>query len=214
MNAQAKTIFLFFAMIKEADAILHQSIFKFTKVTEANYKAIYNNTCINLILTGIGKKNIDTLIRQNLFPLGEVNPIDTLLIKAGTCAVINPEIELSKIIIPLLVCYQNKEIKLNLTETVKPFNHIIEKSFFSSRLITLDHPLISTEKSKTLLNQGYSFVDMETFFILNQFPNLPLIPLLVGTDRGNKSAKINFLKKLSAASQLLKEKLTELIKNY
>ena len=69
--------------------------------------------------------------------------------------------------------------------------------------LTLTKPLFNSRLANDYFEKGFIAVDMESFFIKDKYPDSPFIPLLAGTDRGDKKSIIDFFKNLSFASSKL-----------
>ena len=135
-----------------------------------------------------------------------------MIIKAGTCAVLDDNIPLLKPIIPQFVGFDKKIINLDLSYADKKIHNKIRPIFINKGLITVTKPLLNQKKGEEYLNYNFALCDMETFYLIEKYKNIPFIPLLVGTDRGNKKSIITFIKNLSKASEILKDQIIKIIK--
>ncbi len=190
-------IIIFFSFMKEAKPLLFQSSVKFKKKSIIEYNSNFKNMQIVVYITGIGKKSINTIANLNIRD-------SFLFIKAGTCAVIDDNLDLLKPVIPRFVDYFDKRIMIDLDEKN---SMLLSKYQILNGLVTIDHFLNNYNESKELYERNYSVVDMETFYILEKYKGC--IPILIGTDRGDVSFKIDFLNNITEASKLLKNILVE-----
>ena len=190
-------IYIFFSSLKEANSLLFQSKFKFIK--KDNYYSYKEK--IELYISGIGKNNTLNFIKN----LNLEN--NSIIFKVGTCGILN-NIEILKPFIPSFVFHQDKKIYIN-KDILK---NIEDKILVHNKgLLTVLNPISSLEEKQIILEQGFSLVDMETFFIMDNFNNIPTIPILVGTDRGDCNSKIDFIKNINQASVILKDCIEKII---
>ncbi len=206
MIKDIKEIVLIFACYKEANSLLYQSGITFKKIKPDYYIGDYKNLEIKIYICGIGYEYAASFL--NHFELKD----HALIIKVGTCAVIDPSIQLLSPFIPKIVSHEKES--LNITE-FKMFNSIgkiIESEILDKKLLTIRLPLINREKAEELFGMGYSFVDMETFYIIDKLKNNMIFPLLIGTDKGDSNAKRDFLNNITKASERLKDSLILILK--
>jgi len=182
-------IVVFFSSLKEANSLLFQSKLKFDK--ESNLKYVSKNSASNIdvYITGVGYK--DTL---DFFKNFETQN-DTIYFKIGVCGVIDPNEDILKVFTPSSVSYDNEEIEIEKIE-------VLEKIYLQKKLLTLREPLFDEQLSANYRSIGYSFVDMETFFVCKK---TGAYPILAATDRCNDEGKKFFFKNLHKASSLLKD---------
>ena len=199
-----KEILIIFAHIKEANAFLFQSGFTFIKKENNCFFFSNKNFQINILITGIGQKKTKKIINYYNF-----NNLE-LIIKAGTCAVINKENSIKTPLIPKYVGYRDLILPVLFENLEDKFKAKIKKYIIDKGLITLDKPLSNKRKVIYYLKNNFDLVDMETFFIMEKFPKIPVIPILVGTDRGDMHAIIDFLKEINNASIILKNVLIDI----
>lgn len=201
----AKKISLFFASLKEANALLFQSPLKFQKKHRNHYFLDSHNYHLDLYVTGIGKK-------MNLsFPKNLVHD-SYLILKVGTCAVIDKNLPLGVPIIPLFAgnMTHNMDVSLKRIDDERIVRFLTTLQI-DTGLLTLDHPLINDENNEHYRENNYTLVDMECFRLMQAFEGATIIPLLVGTDTGNKNAKKDFFKNLNTASHMLKTAVVDLL---
>jgi hypothetical protein len=192
---------LFFSSTKEANALIYQSKIKFEKDDFIYHGKTTNDENIQIIITGIGGKN-------TLNKLEKVNfDKENIFIKFGTCAVPDYNLEILKPFIPQNIFYSEKKYLLNFEKIKIMIKNLLSKEIqlINKNLLTVDKPLINISESKNILSNGYSFVDMETFFIADKFKNELFLPVIVGTDRGDEFSKIDFFKNLPIASSIFKD---------
>jgi len=198
-------IYIFFSLKREANSLLSQSEIKFKRISNNQFQSSCKDFKINLIITGIWKKCIQAIDNLNLN-----DPL--LIIKAGTCAVLDDRIKLGKIFIPFFVSYKDQKIEIPFSGIPDRIKNELEKLKINAGLLTQDEPLFNSAYANKLFKNGFCAIDMETFFIKQKFPGIPFIPLLVGTDRGDKKAIIDFFKNLANASKMLKEEIAKIVK--
>ena len=200
-----KTIIILFALIKEANSLLNQSILKFKLLAKNEFFCEYNSYNIIVLITGIGKKSKKShkIINSNN---------NCLIIKAGTCAILDNNISLLTPIVPQFVGYDQKKINLEFSRFNLNIQKKIKPMIINKGLLTIKKPLLNKKKAKTYYKNNFAACDMETFYLLEKYKETPFIPLLVGTDRGNNTSIISFFKNLSKASEILKDQIIKIIK--
>lgn len=200
-----KNIIILFALKKEANSLLNQSILKFKSYSKNEFFCEYNNYNITVLITGIGNKskNDPRIINLNN---------NNLLIKAGTCAILDDNIPILTPIIPQFVGFDKKIIKLELSFPDSKVQNRVKLLVINKGLITVKKPLLNKKKGQEYLNKNFAACDMETFYLIEKYKNIPFIPLLVGTDRGDKKSIISFIKSLSKASEILRDEIIKIIK--
>ena len=196
-----KKIIIIFSSGKEANSFIYQSDLKFEKINRNEYQ--HNN--IIVCITGIGKKAVE---RINLNRFKDI----AFVIKTGACAVLDKNVPLCKTFVPLIVRYKTNDFKVDFSKLPEKVHKLISVLTTNKTLLTQDEALFDEKKASDLFGSGISFVDMETYFIIETFRNVPVIPLVVGTDRGGRNAKKDFLKMLPVASSVLKDELVKLTK--
>jgi len=206
MIKDIKEIVLIFASYKEVNSLLYQSSIIFKKIKPDYYIGNYKNLQIKVYICGIGYDYVNSFL--NNFEVVE----DALIIKVGTCAVIDPSIDILLDFVPKIVSFKTKSINITNLEKFDLINEIIKEKIIDKKLFTIKFPLINKEKSEEFLNIGYSFVDMETFYFIEKFKNSTIFPLIIGTDRGDGNAKRDFLNNISKASNKLKDSLMLMFK--
>jgi hypothetical protein len=122
-------------------------------------------------------------------------------------------LEILKPFIPQNISYTDKKYLLNFEKIQIMIKNLKSKKIqiINKNLLTVDKPLINISESKNILSNGYSFVDMETYFIADKFKNELFMPIIVGTDRGDEFSKIDFFKNLPIASSTFKDLFDEFI---
>jgi len=195
-------IAIIFAYIKEANPFIFQSKFKFKKESSSLFSYIDANNSIDVFISGIGQKTFSFI---NKTDLSEYD----LIIKAGTCAVIDPALSVLTTYIPNFIGNETDKISIN-TKRVDFLNKI-DNLLLDKGLLTLDKPLFNEELHNDYLTKGFSFVDMESFYIIKKYPD-KTFSLIAGTDTGSSSGKKDFFSNLNKASDILKNSLTNLIK--
>jgi hypothetical protein len=184
-------IVLIFASKKEAGSLLYQSAFKFIKTD--NYfisRETGNNICV--FICGIGQKKVNIFLENTVFPE------TSFFYKPGTCAVLNENISTLKPIIPGLLCFEKNQITVDEKNIPPKLRVFYDKNL---RLKTSITPVLNSEKT-------YDLADMETYFLAEK---IKVIPLLVGTDRGNFEAEKDFIENLNKASIILKDTILLLV---
>jgi len=197
-------VLILFALIKEADSFLNHSGLKFIKKAK-NHFILENNDYVDVIITGMGKKNIVKINYEDEKDL-------MLVIKAGTCGVLDDSIGLKKILIPKIIRYNDRECKQDFMKLPMKLKKIIDPFIINKKILTVDKPLMSKKKSDELYKEGISLVEMELFFITEKLNNTTILPVLIGTDKGDKYAIVDFIKNLQNASNLLSDFLVKLIR--
>lgn len=187
-------IVIFFSSLKEANALLNQSVLKFIK-EDSFYTSNYKDKKIVVYISGIGRVKTTDFLDNTLIPA------NCRSYKFGTCGITDPEIPLLKIVIPQYVSFENHEIKTQFEERLRDF-------YIESRLLTSETPIFDEEMAKNLCRKGYGLVDMESFFIMNRYKTIPVI---TGTDRCCKESKDIFFANLNKASFVLKNFLEKVI---
>lgn len=200
-----KNIIILFALKKEANSLLYQSGLKFEKLSGNEFFCKYNDYKISIYIIGIGKKAKKTYDRININK-------DCLIIKAGTCAILDNNIPLLTPIIPKYIGNIYQKINLDFLLLDEKLHSKIKSIIIDKGLITLDKPLINKKKADEFYNNNYAACDMEVFYLIEKYKGLPFIPILVGTDRGNKNSIILFLKNISKASEIIKDQIIRIIK--
>jgi nucleoside phosphorylase len=203
----SKKIILIFAYHKEANSVLYQANINFNKTASDRYIASYRGKEVVLIISGIGKKA--KKVNADMFD-DYVSNID-LIIKAGTCAVIDHDSELLNPLIPSRLSYKNEFCSIDFSKINKNLSKIINKYKSDKILVTVDNILSSGEKADLLYDSGCSFADMETYFLYDNLKNYPFLPILIGTDRGDFKAKSDFFKTIKKAGELLKNVILEVL---
>lgn len=199
MRKKISEINLIFTSYKEANSFIYQSSFDFTKIKPDYYLSEYKSLPLRLYVSGIGEEY------SNKF-LARFEPVlDSLIIKVGTSAIVDQEIDILTPFIPQKICFEDKIIDLKDTYDFKTIENIISERIVNKKLLTTKLPLINSIKALEFLNNGYSFVDMETFYFVEKLKENLIIPVLVGTDRGDVNAKRDFLNNISKASLILKD---------
>ncbi len=199
-----KNIIILFALKKEANSLLNQSGLNFKKISKNEFFSEFNNYNITVKITGVGGQSLkktDIINTKN----------NTLIIKAGTCAILNDKIPLLSPIIPKFVGYNEKKIDVDLSLIDTKIKTKINLMVIDKGLITLEKPLLNKKKAKEYFNNNFTAADMETFYLIEKYKNTPFIPLLVGTDRGDKKSIIEFFKNLSKASNIIKDEIIKII---
>lgn len=196
-----KDVILIFASYKEMNSLLYQSSLVFKKLKPDYYISTYKNLTVKVYISGIGYEYCQQFLNY-LKPSQ-----NSLIIKLGTVAIIDPAIDLLSSFIPQIICFEDKSIDITKIEKFSIISDIVKDKIVNKKLLTTKFSLINREKAEELLNIGYSFVDMETFYIIDSFKKYPLFPLLIGTDRGDSNAKRDFLNNISIASQKLRESM-------
>jgi hypothetical protein len=196
-------VLILFAHKTEANAFLFHSGINFIKKDRRIYQASYGQIKLHVSITGIGKNAVGAFLKNiclDSFPI---------IIKAGACGVIDPEMPVLKPLVPSFVSYCEKRIQLKAFSNKK-----IEEQFrIDKGLMTLDKPLSDSLKASQLLKQEIGCVDMETFFILeNVCAHQQFIPFLIGSDRAGKTACFEFIRQIKTVSKLLGNGLIELFK--
>lgn len=184
---------IFFSSIKEADKLLFQSQIKFKKVSLDQYIGKTENFSISVYIAGIGN-NFRSYI--NNIKISK----DTLIIKVGTGAVIDNNLELLKAYIPSIIRYKNKIIKLSFLKLSKELYKKIKNLIINKKLLTVENPLVDNNESHSLFLKGNSIIDMETYHLVDKFKNHCVLPIIVGTDRGGENSKKAFFNNLRKAS--------------
>jgi len=193
-------------MKSEIGALLFHSKYKFKKENSC-YICIINDTRIRVFITGIGRDSTLKFAEKNCFNNA------SLIIKAGTCAVLGNETELLRSLIPSFVSHNDETLKLDLGNLPCYIKSKINCLTIAKGLITVDKPLTDPKKGKEYLNKNISLVDMETFHLLKKYQDFPFVPLLIGTDWADKFTLMDFLKNLKKASEILKDALLDIIDN-
>ena len=127
------------------------------------------------------------------------------IIKAGTCAVLDNDIKLKKIIIPKFIKYSENDRELNLSNLPLNILNLFEPYIMNEKLLTVDKPLFSKKKSEKLYREDITFIDMETFHVAEKFNKEIVIPVLVGTDRGDGSTMKDFFLNIREVSDILRD---------
>lgn len=201
----AKNILILFASLKEANALLFQSNIHFEKLSAEEY--IYKNkNNVKVIITGIGNnsnKNISRIILAN----------NTLIIKAGTCAVLDPNEDILIPVIPKYVSNEEETIETYSDNLPNKVLKVIKKYLSHKKLLSLNRALENPNDAKKYFKAGYAFIDMETYHMKKYFNNNIFIPILIGTDRGFANVKNDFLNNLNNASLKLKNIIEKIIRS-
>ncbi|MCG8568663.1 MAG: hypothetical protein MJB14_00850, partial [Spirochaetes bacterium] len=107
---------------------------------------------------------------------------------------------------PAFVLGGNKKIKLSAIPDE------INKNGMNGLLSVLK-PLTNKKYHQHYREQNIAFIDMESFWIMDYFPDLPnKRVLLVPTDKGDGLALKDFLKNISQAALVIKDALVKLLK--
>lgn len=168
---------------------MFQSKLKFDKENDLKYVSKNGLNKIELYITGVGYKS--TL---DFFKDFETQK-DTIYFKIGVCGVIDPNEDVLKVFTPSSVSFDKEEIEIKRIEA-------LEKIYLQKKLLTLREPLFDEKLSAEYSRVGYSFIDMETFFVCKK---TGAYPILTATDRCNEESKKFFFKNLRKASSLLKD---------
>lgn len=153
---------------------------------------------IRLFISGIGKDDTVRFFEEfdkNRDKYFTNNNRDRLYFKFGTCGILDRKYEKLKIVIPRYVCCNNL---CKVTDEVLS----LKKFYVDDKLLTVDKILEDVDKAAGYNNLGYSFVDMESFYLLEKFN---VVPVLVGTDYCDSVSKKDFLTNLSLSSTVLKD---------
>ncbi len=195
-----KNILILFALKKEANSLLNHSGLKFEGLTKNKFFCKSNNYNITLCITGIGKKAKKTFEYIDLKDA-------CLIIKAGSCAILDENISLLTPIIPKFIGYNDQKY----TVDISLLNEKIKSIIIDKGLITLDKPLLNKKKADEYYKNNYAACDMETFYLIEKYNGTPFIPILVGTDRGDKKSILDFLKNITKASGIIKDQIIKII---
>ena len=201
-----KNIIILFALKKEANSLLNQSGLKFKKLSTNEFFCTFNNYNITVNITGIGGQSLKKTDNINI-------KNNALIIKAGTCAILDNKIPLLTPIIPKFVGHNEEKIDVDLSLLDIKIKTKIKPMVIDKGLITLEKPLLNKIKAKEYFNNNFIAADMETFYLISKYKKTPFIPLLVGTDRGDKKSVIEFIINLSKASHILKDEIIKIINN-
>jgi hypothetical protein len=185
-----KLFIIFFSSKKEADFLLFHSKIKFKK--NGNQYIFDNSAKIIVIITGIGRKKT----QESMNNIEIENPY--MIIKFGTCAVIDGEFDLLQPFIPDFIGSDEGEIKIafnKLTEDLKKNIKLCSKGLYTSLF-----PYKKNDKIENLLKKNYGFIDMESFYHVRKFRNI--LPIMIGSDRGDIK---DFITNLKSASEKFKE---------
>lgn len=191
---------ILFALKVEANSLLHHSSLRFEMVTKRRFEAEYNNTKINIIISGVGRE-------QTINTLTQLCPgVDSLIIKAGSCALLSNELQLFQGYLPPFVTDGKGLIALSPQVnggTVSP----------NSGVFTVEKPLTDAALHAPLLEQGAAFVEMELYYIMEHFREHPRkMALLVGSDRGDGAAFADFKANIKRVSDVLRDELMQILK--
>jgi len=157
-----------------------------------------------LLISGIGKKSLKSITKINLHNY-------YLVIKAGTCAVIDKAINLLSPIIPDTILYCGEIIKMDYTRIPQRLHLIIKDKIKSIKIMTVDKPLKDEKTCSIYFEKQISLVEMEMYHIAKYFKDIIFIPLVVGTDFANKFALKDFFYNINEASEILKDELIRII---
>ncbi|HOJ64763.1 MAG TPA: hypothetical protein PLE45_10120 [Spirochaetota bacterium] len=199
-------VFLIFSSYKEANSFIYQSGIDLEKIRPDYFTGKYKDLNIKLYISGIGEEYTEIFL--NKFNLEE----ESIIVKAGTAAIIDPDMDILNSFVPQIVCFEDKMIDLKATKNFTFLQDLINDKIINKRLLTTKLPLINKEKAMEFFDRGYSFIDMETFYFIDRLKENFILPLLVGTDRGDCNAKKDFLKNISKASEILKDSIMLLLK--
>jgi len=201
-----KEIIILFAIKNEADSLLNHSEIKFKK-EKGFHSGVHNGYLIKVYIIGIGKSNVVKWL--NAFKIIEN---ECLLIKAGTCAVLNDDIELLQAIVPSYLGYNDSKIDIDFDKIPDAMVKKIKKYIHKDGLVTVDTPLTDRAEADKLLKKNYHFADMETYFVPEKLTGYPFLAVAVGSDRGDKNSTSEFYANLPKVSECLKNTLIEIIK--
>ncbi|MBN2545768.1 MAG: hypothetical protein JXB50_08230 [Spirochaetes bacterium] len=200
----AGEIVILCAIKKEAGELLFHSKYKFKKEKNCYvYKS--DNLSVKVYITGIGRKKVLDFAKNNNF-----DNVD-LIIKAGTCAVLGNDTELLKPVIPSFAVYNEDTLKLNFENLPDKIKNKINDYAIYRGLATVDKPLTDKKTGEEFLKENIRLIDMETFHLLNNYKNIPFLPLLIGTDRADKYTLLDFLRNLNKASKILREEIADIL---
>lgn len=202
-----KYINIFFALPNEANCFLYRSKIKFTKISSNVYNTGYKDLSIKVFITGVGEKAV-----ENFFSNSNFDSENSIFIKAGTCAVIDDDLDILKSYVPILISDGAEVITIDkkAENFIKEFKKV---TIVEKKVISLEKALKNKDLRQDYANQNGAFVDMESFFIAQRLDCAIFIPLLVGTDYGYGEVDNDFLSNLNDASKLLSQSLIEIIEN-
>ncbi|MBP7551853.1 MAG: hypothetical protein KA885_00365 [Spirochaetes bacterium] len=202
-----KDIIIFFALPNEANSFLNHSKIKFSKISNIAYNSPYKDISIKVFITGVGKKAVEEFFSSSSFDSNS-----SIFIKAGTCAVIDDNLDILKRYVPLLISDGSEVITIDK----KAENFIKERkniALVGKKLISLEKALNSKDLRQRYANINGAFVDMECYYVAQNLNGAIFIPLLVGTDYGYGDVDNDFMSNLNNASKLLSESLIDVIEN-
>lgn len=190
---------ILFALKAEANSLINHSPLRFSKVNKRRFEAIYKEKKITLIISGVGREQTERTL-TSLSPTSE-----SLIIKAGSCALLPPELELFTPYLPSFVTDGSRQIELSPPE-MGGFAATPQGAF------TVTKPLTDSNLHPVILAKEAAFVEMELFYIMNHFrDHHHKLALLCGTDRGDGSAFKDFFTNIKRVSESLKDALLKLI---
>ncbi len=144
---------IFFAHKKEANALLFQSPLKFKQNSINIYSTQLEDKIISVIICGIGKKRLYACLKNIKLHREDI------IIKAGTCALVDSSLKIKHAYYPSFVSDGEKKINL---DKIDDFT-LIDKG-----LLTVDG--VFTAGSRTIIPvDNVAFIDMEAFYLMDYF---------------------------------------------
>lgn len=202
-----KYINIFFALPKEANCFLYRSKIKFTKISSNVFDTEYKDLSIKVFITGVGKKAVEKYFSNSSFDTD-----NSIFIKAGTCAVIDEDLDILKSYVPTLIS-DGVEV-ITIDKRAENFIKELKKvTIVEKKVISLEKALKNKDLRQDYANQNGAFVDMESFYVAQRLDGAIFIPLIVGTDFGYGEVDNDFLSNLNDASKLLSVSLFDIIEN-
>ncbi|HOF01437.1 MAG TPA: hypothetical protein PK385_04920 [Spirochaetota bacterium] len=202
-----KKIIIFFALPNEANSFLYRSKIKFSKISSVVYNSEYKDVSIKVFITGVGKRAV-----ENFFSNSSFDTENSIFIKAGTCAVLDDDLDILRRYVPLFISDGDEVITIDK----KAENYIKDQkkiTLAEKKVISLEKALNNKDLRQNYAKTDGAFADMECYYVARNLNGAVFIPLLVGTDYGYGEVYSDFLSNLDAASKLLSESLIDIIEN-
>ncbi|GEM_PF-3711473 len=148
---------------------------------------------------GIGERCRDCLLSIDLKKY-------KIVINAGVCGSVNPQLNLFETIIPSKITLTTKSstvIPLNIPDNINAFKKNLT-------LGTSPEPVLSKTEKEKLYSLGIDIIDMECFFIAEKYPYV--IPIKVVTDTPETSENLkSHLSNIGKGLEILKNQTAKII---